>query len=144
MKQVGLAEAVGRICDEPVTTRPARLKVCLAPFVLTILAMGWAASISKAAFGATPSPHKPSGLRIDHVWVNTGGDKVTREELRAAKGRTVTNSVWNGKVIHLVPSSARHSRRNIEGWKTAIWYMPVRRITASLSPISFTRRAPML
>jgi len=35
------------------------------------------------------------------VWANNGEDKVTRDELRAASGSDVTNSVWNGTQVSL-------------------------------------------
>src|SRR5205823_4349677 len=35
------------------------------------------------------------------VWVNSGDDKVTRDELRAADGMDVTSSVWDGQTIRL-------------------------------------------
>ncbi len=47
---------------------------------------------ARAEFGTPPS------LR---VWVNSGEDKVTRDELRKHLGASVINSVWDGKQIHL-------------------------------------------
>jgi len=35
------------------------------------------------------------------IWANTGEDKVTRDELRATNGATVTNSVWDGTKISI-------------------------------------------
>lgn len=35
------------------------------------------------------------------VWANDGGDKVTRDELRASSGKNVINSVWNGSGVSL-------------------------------------------
>lgn len=39
------------------------------------------------------------GSQLTAVWANDGGDKVTREELRAARGLNVKNSAWNGSEI---------------------------------------------
>jgi hypothetical protein len=41
---------------------------------------------------------------ITAVWVNNGEDKVVKDELRASKGKDVTNSVWDGKAVHLFAS----------------------------------------
>ena len=39
---------------------------------------------------------------IAHVWANEGGDKVTRDELRATNdSSSVLNSVWNGSTLSL-------------------------------------------
>ncbi len=38
---------------------------------------------------------------ITAVWANDGGDKVTRNELRAKAGRTLTNSTWQNKAVKL-------------------------------------------
>ncbi len=38
---------------------------------------------------------------VARVWVNDGGDKVTRDELRATSGMDVTNAVWDGSQITL-------------------------------------------
>lgn len=38
---------------------------------------------------------------ITAIWVNTGEDKVVKDELRASKGMVVTNSVWDGNDIRL-------------------------------------------
>ncbi len=35
------------------------------------------------------------------IWANNGEDKVTRDELRAARGKDVTNSIWDGERIRL-------------------------------------------
>jgi len=48
-----------------------------------------------------PSPALASG-NIAHVWANEGGDKVTRDELRATNDpNAVLNSVWDGTGISL-------------------------------------------
>lgn len=36
------------------------------------------------------------GSQLTGVWANEGGDKVTRDELRAARGMNVKNSAWDG------------------------------------------------
>ena len=38
---------------------------------------------------------------LSAVWVNNGQDKVTRDELRASTGQTVTNAIWDGTTISL-------------------------------------------
>jgi hypothetical protein len=38
---------------------------------------------------------------ISAIWANTGEDKVTRDELRAARGADVKNSVWDGSKISI-------------------------------------------
>src|SRR5438876_7615170 len=38
---------------------------------------------------------------ITAVWVNDGEDKVTQDEVRASRGQTVNNSLWNGSTISL-------------------------------------------
>ncbi len=38
---------------------------------------------------------------INKVWVNDGGDKVTRDEMRSTKGVDVRNRLWNGTEISL-------------------------------------------
>ena len=48
-----------------------------------------------------PSPSLASG-NVAYVWANDGGDKVTRDELRAANDPNVAlNSVWDGAGISL-------------------------------------------
>src|SRR3990170_3374792 len=39
--------------------------------------------------------------QLTAVWVNEGGDKVTRDELRSSLGKDVKNSVWDGHSIRL-------------------------------------------
>ena len=39
-----------------------------------------------------------TGSKLSAIWANEGGDKVTRDDLRASKG-SVINSVWNGSKI---------------------------------------------
>ncbi len=39
--------------------------------------------------------------KINIVWANDGGDKVTQDELRASSGENVINSVWDGSSISL-------------------------------------------
>jgi hypothetical protein len=48
-------------------------------------------------------PNRPLGpSNIAHVWANEGGDKVTRDELRATNDlNAVLNSVWNGSDLSL-------------------------------------------
>lgn len=46
-------------------------------------------------------PVKPPVLEDLMVWVNTGEDKVVREELRLSKGQNIKNSVWDGEKIRL-------------------------------------------
>lgn len=65
------------------------------------------------------------GSRLTAVWANEGGDKVTRDELRASRGMSVTNSIWNGSrirhfgarneivSINLVLESANDTARNL-------------------------------
>lgn len=52
----------------------------------------------------TPQPvlfHAPTS-KIAQVWANEGGDKVTRDELRAADdSASVYNSVWDGSTVSL-------------------------------------------
>lgn len=49
---------------------------------------------------AAPQPREAAGA-LSAVWVNDGGDKVTREELRASSGGNVVNSVWDGSTVSL-------------------------------------------
>jgi hypothetical protein len=69
-----------------------------------------AAPISSPAIVSQPTPiYPPSILKapsapstIAHVWANEGGDKVTREELRATKDpNAVRNLTWDGTGISL-------------------------------------------
>lgn len=65
------------------------------------------------------------GSQLTSVWANDGGDKVTRDELRAAAGLPVINSVWDGSKVHqfgaknevvsinLVLEAARSDAKNI-------------------------------
>ncbi len=39
------------------------------------------------------------GSQLTAVWANEGGDKVTRDELRATRGMNVKNSAWDGSEI---------------------------------------------
>ena len=56
-------------------------------------------SVPEPAVGPSPSP-APSN--IAQVWANEGGDKVTRDELRAVNDPDATlNSVWDGRSISL-------------------------------------------
>jgi len=64
------------------------------------------ASSADTPIPAAPTPDQPSpplaSGDIAHVWANEGGDKVTRDELRATNDpRTVLNSVWDGTSISL-------------------------------------------
>ncbi len=49
------------------------------------------------------SCHKPvhAAQNITAIWANTGEDKVTQDELRATKGSSVKNSVWDGTKISI-------------------------------------------
>src|SRR4051812_42536603 len=38
---------------------------------------------------------------VTAVWANSGEDKVTRDELRATRGKPVINSVWDGTKVSL-------------------------------------------
>ncbi len=42
-----------------------------------------------------------SQTSITKIWANDGGDKVTRDDLRASSGSSVINSIWNGSTISL-------------------------------------------
>ena len=44
---------------------------------------------------------QPLHAALSGVWANNGEDKVTRNELRAFSGATVTNAVWDGNRISL-------------------------------------------
>jgi hypothetical protein len=61
------------------------------------------ASESMNALIAEPASLKPlASSNIDAIWCNDGGDKITREELRAIDNPlSVQNSVWNGTGINL-------------------------------------------
>lgn len=49
-----------------------------------------------------PIPVEAGGGKITAVWANDGGDKVTRDELRATNNpRSVFNSVWDGTSVSL-------------------------------------------
>ena len=50
---------------------------------------------------AVPAANKPALSKIDHVWANTGEDKVTRDELRGSRDQHVINSTWDGRRIKL-------------------------------------------
>ncbi|GAC1457996.1 MAG: hypothetical protein PVSMB6_16760 [Steroidobacteraceae bacterium] len=41
------------------------------------------------------------GGSITALWANDGGDKVTRDELRASRGERVTNHAWDGGTIRV-------------------------------------------
>ncbi len=41
---------------------------------------------------------------VTAIWVNDGGDKVVKDELRASLGGDVRNSLWDGKTIRLFGS----------------------------------------
>jgi hypothetical protein len=43
----------------------------------------------------------PKAGAVSAVWANDGGDKVTRDEVRAHQGRDVRNSIWDGAGIRL-------------------------------------------
>ena len=46
--------------------------------------------------------HNYASSNIQQVWVNEGGDKVTRDELRATNdSNSVLNSVWDGQKVTL-------------------------------------------
>jgi hypothetical protein len=47
------------------------------------------------------SGRRDAATAITAVWANDGEDKVTRDELRASRGQSVTNSLWNGTAITL-------------------------------------------
>ncbi len=39
------------------------------------------------------------GSQLTAVWANEGGDKVTKDELRATQGKKVVGSIWNGTTV---------------------------------------------
>lgn len=49
----------------------------------------------------TTTPTIVAASKIDAIWANDGGDKVTRDELRKTSGQSVTNSIYNGSVVNL-------------------------------------------
>lgn len=61
----------------------------------------WFAVIGSALYVEANTNHAMAG-NILHVWANDGGDKVTRDELRAkADPSGVINSIWTGNSIQL-------------------------------------------
>ena len=60
-------------------------------------------SMTPLAAPTADQPNRPLGpSNIAHVWANEGGDKVTRDELRATNDpNSVLNSVWDGAGISL-------------------------------------------
>jgi len=63
---------------------------------LACLALGPLPGLALADPPLTPS----SSTTITRVWANDGGDKVTRDELRASTNpNSVTNSIWNGSRV---------------------------------------------
>ena len=78
------------------------------PYVKEITSVAAAASIAVSLFalsGGVALAQVP-GSNISTVWANDGGDKVSRDELRASLGvenktGTVHNRVWNGSSINL-------------------------------------------
>jgi len=55
---------------------------------------------SACAQDKTDPENLPPTSSIRHVWANEGGDKVTRDELRASKDpRSVFNGLWDGGTI---------------------------------------------
>ncbi|MCB9730331.1 MAG: DUF4091 domain-containing protein [Deltaproteobacteria bacterium] len=63
--------------------------------------------VTLAACGRTAPGSPPRGPdaappgRWSALWVNEGGDKVARGELRASSGRGVTNMAWDGRSVAL-------------------------------------------
>lgn len=53
--------------------------------------------------GAGPAPLAAQATgNVAAIWANDGGDKVTRDELRASRGRTPPrNRTWDGRVVRL-------------------------------------------
>ena len=51
---------------------------------------------------ATTPPATNDNSALSAVWVNDGGDKVTRDELRSSNGKDVRNSLWDGSTINLL------------------------------------------
>jgi len=47
----------------------------------------------------TPTPPALFQSALSAVWANEGGDKVTKDELRASSGRVVVNSSWDGTSV---------------------------------------------
>src|SRR5687768_6879464 len=92
----------------PVTTstQPAASAEFLKPTIpvsQTTPLLATSASTSGQAVSAPPAAN-PSGAAkgISAVWVNEGGDKVTRDELRTVtKHRPVQSSIWDGTTIRM-------------------------------------------
>ena len=79
----------------------------LTDWISRILLFTWLATLSGRACsvedeGAAANSSETTTSRINHVWANTGEDKVTRDELRASQDSAATlNSLWDGKQIQL-------------------------------------------
>ena len=92
------------------TAAPDR-KWALSGLGLVLIALAWVSVSSRGGEGATGAgePRGTSGglaplasSNIARVWANEGGDKVTRDELRATNdANAVRNSVWDGSGISL-------------------------------------------
>ena len=62
-----------------------------------------AALVASVAVSVAPAPLAAQAGSLAAVWANDGGDKVTRDELRASRGRTPPrNRLWDGRTVRLV------------------------------------------
>ncbi len=62
--------------------------------------------VAIGGYSATRVDGATTAGRITGIWANDGGDKVSQDELRLARGvenvtGTVKNSIWDGSTIHL-------------------------------------------
>ncbi|MFL6417502.1 MAG: choice-of-anchor D domain-containing protein [Bryobacteraceae bacterium] len=106
----GSSLSAGGNCNIQVMAKPTSVGVRLGTLTITDNAPGSPHVVALTSNGLT-APSATQATSISGIWANEGGDKVTRDELRASRGvenrtGTVINRAWDGQTVRL--SSARN------------------------------------
>jgi hypothetical protein len=101
----------GSNCTIQVSAKPTSVGARLGALTITDNAPGSPHVIALASNGLAAPSATPQSTGISAIWANEGGDKVTRDELRASRHvenltGTVVNRAWDGQAVTL--SSARN------------------------------------
>ncbi len=105
----GASVQAGSNCTIQVSAKPTSVGISVGTLTITDNAPGSPHVVTLTSNGLAPAATQ--GTSISGIWANEGGDKVTRDELRASRHvenltGTVLNRAWNGQSVTL--SSARN------------------------------------
>ncbi|MFL6448711.1 MAG: glycoside hydrolase domain-containing protein [Bryobacteraceae bacterium] len=106
----GSSLTAGSNCSIQVTAKPTSVGARAGTLTIVDNAPGSPHLVALSSNGLT-APEATSSTSISGIWANEGGDKVTRDELRASRHvenstGTVINRAWDGQTVKL--SGARN------------------------------------